>query len=116
MLVSVFKALSETTRLYILASCSQNEFYTCQLVQALNLSQSTVSSHIKILKDARLLKSRRYKTWSGYYLNPDLPGEMKQLIQDILSRVYRDKEWQQFHERLLDARTRLEVCPETERR
>jgi len=111
MLVTVFKALSEATRLYILASCSQNEFYTCQLVQALKLSQSTVSSHIKILKEAGLLKSRRYKTWSGYYLNPNLPAEMKQLVQEILSRVYRDKEWQQFHDRLLEARERLEVCP-----
>jgi ArsR family transcriptional regulator len=111
MLVSVLKAVSEKNRLFILASCSQDEYYTCQLVRALRLSQSTVSNHIKILKESRLLKSHQYRTWSGYYLNPSLSEEIRGVVQKILPLVYKEKEWQQFHERLQKAKDDLDICP-----
>ena len=109
-LLTIFKALSEQHRLFILASCSQDEFYTCQLVDALELSQSTVSNHMKILKDAGLLNVNKYKTWSGYYLNPELDDEIMEIIKAILRIVYRDKQWQTFHEKLLRQKEIMKVC------
>ena len=103
MIIQALKALSEEHRLHILASCSQQEVYTCQIVHASGMSQSTVSNHIKILKAAGLLNVNKQKTWSGYYLNPAMPDDIMEIVKTVLSAMYKDPRWQAFHEKILDS-------------
>ncbi|GEM_PF-2509585 len=103
MLVDALKALAEEHRLFMLASCSQHEVYTCQFVDVTGMSQSTVSSHIKALRSAGLLAQNKQKTWTGYYLNPDMDSDIAVVVRAVLARVYKDPLWQAFHERLLDS-------------
>ena len=68
-LIKVFKALSDETRIRLLKLLQQRELCVCELMQALDMTQSRVSRNLGILKDAGLLKDRRDGLWVHYSLN-----------------------------------------------
>ncbi len=68
-LLPYFKALCEENRISIICLLLEREHCVCELIEKLNLSQSTVSHHIKILKQAGLLNERRCGTWNYYSIN-----------------------------------------------
>ncbi len=57
--VTTFKALGDNTRHLIMQILSHRELAVHELVEALDLPQSTVSRHLRILRDAHLLEDRR---------------------------------------------------------
>jgi len=65
---ALFKALADPARMAILATLarSENEICVCDFTSGLELNQSSVSHHLKLLKDAGLVTSVRRGTW-GYY-------------------------------------------------
>ena len=65
-LVNIFKALGEDTRIKIISMLSQREMCVDDLITRLELSQSAVSHHIKVLKQAGLLNIRRKGKWTFY--------------------------------------------------
>jgi len=62
----IFKALSNNTRLKIMALLSQNELCVCQIESILKISQVMASRHLTILKHAGLVKNRRKGLWIYY--------------------------------------------------
>jgi ArsR family transcriptional regulator, arsenate/arsenite/antimonite-responsive transcriptional repressor len=68
-LLSLFKALSDETRLRIVKLLENGELCVCHLVAAVDMSQSKVSFHLKALKEAGLVKDRREGRWMHYRLN-----------------------------------------------
>ena len=70
-LVKVFKALSDETRIRLLKLLQHRETCVCELMQALNMTQSRVSRNLGILKDAGLVKDRRDGLWVHYSLNEE---------------------------------------------
>ena len=64
-----FRALSDETRLRMLNILTQQECCVCEVMQALNVSQTRASRNLKILEEAGFLKSRREGTWIHYSLN-----------------------------------------------
>src|SRR3990172_2162453 len=68
-LLSIFKALSDETRLRILKLLEQGELCVCDIVAALDLVQPKVSFHLSVLKEAGLIKDRRQGRWSHYRLD-----------------------------------------------
>ena len=65
-LVKVMKALSDETRLRILKVLLERECCVCEVMQALDISQSRASRNLGILEDAGFLKARRDGTWIVY--------------------------------------------------
>jgi len=65
-ILGIFKALADEGRLRILRSIDQAELSVAELVQVLELPQSTVSRHLKPMREAGLVESRRDGT-SVYY-------------------------------------------------
>ncbi len=65
---TLFKALADPVRVSILATLAraEHEVCVCDFTSGVELNQSTVSHHLKILKDAGLVTSVRRGTW-GYY-------------------------------------------------
>lgn len=61
-------ALSEPKRLLALGMLSQGELCLCDLTEALELSPSTVSNHMAILKRAGLVESRKEGRWAHFRL------------------------------------------------
>ncbi|MGE4579860.1 MAG: ArsR/SmtB family transcription factor [Desulfuromonadales bacterium] len=63
-----FKALSDETRLRILALLATGELCVCDLMAVLELPQSTVSRHLATLRNAALVDDRRQGVWMVYRL------------------------------------------------
>lgn len=67
----VFHALSDETRLEIVAMLAGGERCVCDLMGALDAAQSRLSFHLKVLKDAGIVLDRRDGRWVYYSLNKD---------------------------------------------
>ncbi|MFP4393594.1 MAG: ArsR/SmtB family transcription factor [Desulfohalobiaceae bacterium] len=68
----LFKVLSEVTRLRILGLLQYGELCVCDLMEVLDMPQSTVSRHLARLKECGLVQDRRSTVWSYYRLTePD---------------------------------------------
>jgi ArsR family transcriptional regulator, arsenate/arsenite/antimonite-responsive transcriptional repressor len=66
-----FHALSEPLRLQVLELLRNKELCVCDLSEALGIPQSKLSFHLKVLKEAQLLRSRQEGRWMYYSI--DLP-------------------------------------------
>ncbi|MCK0514995.1 metalloregulator ArsR/SmtB family transcription factor [Anaerobiospirillum sp. NML120448] len=67
----VFKALSDPNRLKILKILKKGEICGCELLKELNISQPTLSHHMRILCEANITKGRREGKWVFYTFNID---------------------------------------------
>jgi ArsR family transcriptional regulator len=68
-LLSLFKALSDETRLRIVKLLENGELCVCHLVAAIDKSQPKISFHLKVLKEAGLVRDRREGKWMHYRLD-----------------------------------------------
>ena len=65
-LIKAMKALSDETRLRIMNVLLERECCVCEVMQALDISQSRASRNLRIIQDAGFLKVRRDGTWMLY--------------------------------------------------
>jgi ArsR family transcriptional regulator len=72
-LAAVAKALGDPVRLQLVDVLRKHagKVCVCELVPLFNLSQPTVSHHLKILRDAGIVDSERRGLWAYYYVIPD---------------------------------------------
>lgn len=71
-LASQFKALSDPTRVAIVNRLAgAPEVCVCDLTDAFELSQPTISHHLRILREAGLVETTRRGTWAYYRLVPE---------------------------------------------
>ncbi|AOR33751.1 transcriptional regulator [Streptomyces fodineus] len=78
-LAKVFKALGDPVRLRLLsmiASRAGGEVCVCEMTPAFDLSQPTISHHLKLLRQAGLIDCERRGTWVYYRI---LPGALDRL-------------------------------------
>ena len=68
-LVKAFKALSDETRLRILNLLLERECCVCEVMQALDISQTRASRNLSALYDAGFLKLRKDGLWSLYSID-----------------------------------------------
>jgi ArsR family transcriptional regulator len=79
----LFHALSDETRLAVLAMLRDGERCVCELQDALDVAQSRLSFHLKVLKEAGLVTDRKEGRWSYYTLVPDAFGEAHDLVRAL---------------------------------
>lgn len=66
---AIFKALGDENRIQILKMLLSGEKCACRLLDKLNISQPTLSHHMKILCDSEIVKGRKVGKWTYYSLN-----------------------------------------------
>ena len=69
--VELLKALSDPLRLHVLAMLRRREVCVCVLVRLLSTRHSTLSYHLKLLKRAGLVQSKREQGFQVYALTPE---------------------------------------------
>ena len=80
--VKAFKALSDETRLRILNILMVRECCVCEVMQALNISQTRASRNLAALYDAGFLKLRKDGLWSLYSIDREgMPEYLTDLVQ-----------------------------------
>ena len=67
--IDLLKALAEPIRLKIIESLSNGEKCVCDLIQETDLAQSKLSFHLKVLKEAGIIKDRQSGRWVYYHLD-----------------------------------------------
>jgi ArsR family transcriptional regulator len=67
--LTIFKALSDETRLRILKLLENGELCVCDIVASLDMIQPKVSFHLSVLKEARLIKDRKQGKWIHYSID-----------------------------------------------
>ena|SRR5689334_3515307 len=75
----LFHALSDETRLGILAKLRGGEQCVCNLQDDLDAAQSRLSFHLRVLKDAGLVTDRKEGRWSYYCIAPQALAEVHDL-------------------------------------
>ncbi|MHC4691324.1 MAG: ArsR/SmtB family transcription factor [Planctomycetota bacterium] len=103
--INIAKALSDENRVRALMLLSQGELCVCQLIEMLRLAPSTVSKHMSILRQTRLVESRKDGRWMYYRLaDEDPPKEVIQAIRWVQNSLAKNKQI------LADARQVKRVC------
>nr|WP_280337522.1 metalloregulator ArsR/SmtB family transcription factor [Nocardia wallacei] len=79
----VFKALSDPVRLRLLSAIAARagqEACVCDVSDGLDVSQPTISHHLKVLRAAGLLTSERRASWVYYRLVPEALQHVSELL------------------------------------
>ena len=81
----IFKALSDENRIRILKLLHNGEMCACKLLDALNISQPTLSHHMKILCDAGIVNGRKEGKWMHYSICIESAEELSAMLHQLLS-------------------------------
>ena len=81
----VFKALGDPKRAMIVDMLSCGELCACNILEKFEMSQSTLSHHMKILCECGIVKAREEGKWTYYSLDDDTISKTKQFFCAITS-------------------------------
>ena len=81
----LFKALSDENRLQILTQLNNEEKCACVLLEKLAISQPTLSHHMRILAEARLVECRKEGKWMYYSISAEGAKVAADCIKELTS-------------------------------
>ena len=85
--LDIMKALADGSRLRALMALAEGELCVCQIIELLGLAPSTVSKHMSILRQARLVEARKEGRWMHYRL---AKRSQSKAVKDALTWVCRN--------------------------
>ncbi len=88
--VSVFKALSDPNRVRIVKMLEGRELCVCEVREVLDLSTSTVSKHLSILRDADLILDSKDGKWVNYRLNERSESGFVRSQLELIRKTFSD--------------------------
>jgi ArsR family transcriptional regulator len=90
--VNAFKALSDPNRIRIMKMLGERELCMCEVRAVLRLSNSTVSKHLTILRDAGLLLDSKDGRWVNFRLNSKAESQFTRSMLDLIRDSFDDDE------------------------
>ena len=84
-IIKLFKALGDENRIQILRLLQTGEKCGCQLLDELQISQSTLSHHMKILCDVGIVRSRKDGKWIHYSICCQCARRAREIFRELLS-------------------------------
>ena len=78
----IFKALGDKNRLMIMDLISQVELSAGKILEQVNMGQSTLSHHMKILCDSGIVNARKDSRWVYYTINAEVAAEISSVISE----------------------------------
>ena len=88
----ICKALSDSNRLRIVRLLTRGEQCACELLEQMQITQPTLSHHMKKLEGCGLVSSRRKGKWSHYSLNRDRWAAFRDFIESVRAAGEEEKE------------------------
>lgn len=83
---NLLKIICDESRLTILEQLQNDEKCACQLLDTLDIGQSTLSHHMKILCDSGIVQSYKKGKWTHYFIRQENIGIIKDFL-DIVSKL-----------------------------
>lgn len=90
--VNVFKALSDPSRIRIIKMLESRELCVCEVREVLDLSTSTVSKHLSILRDAGLIVDSKDGKWVNFRLNQKSENGFVRSQLELVMKSFSDDE------------------------
>ena len=99
--IKAIKALSDETRLRVMRILLGRECCVCEVMQALDISQSRASRNLGILQDAGFLKARRDKFWMVYSIDREATNRYAASLAELIknssiSGEILEKDWERL--------------------
>ncbi len=94
--IKVMKALSDPNRVKIVKMLQHKTMCVCEIREALQIAQPSVSKHLKILEDADLVAGRKDGQWVDYYLTD---GSRSPYVASLLGNL---KHWLENEKEIRD--------------
>src|ERR1035438_8105193 len=86
--VEQLRALADPLRLRIVSLLRERgEVCVCRLFEALATSQPNMSAHLRVLRQARLIRARKVGKWVFYALDADAAAELAGWLSALLTPV-----------------------------
>lgn len=82
---NLFKALSDETRVRIVDMLSCDDLCACDILEEFEITQPTISYHMKILTECGLVKAKRDGAWMRYTLDVATAASLKDFLELITS-------------------------------
>lgn len=83
----VFKVLSDETRLKIVDMLSGGELCACKILESFNITQPTLSYHMKALTESGLVSSRKDGKWMHYKLITERVSEIELFFEKVITQI-----------------------------
>jgi len=99
-LILLAKAFSDPTRVRIVAALRITELCVCELADALELSQSTLSTHLQVIRQSGLVQTRKDGKWIYYGINSDFANLVQSLFAFFGDAARSDKRMKRDAERI----------------
>lgn len=82
--VRAFKALGDENRLRIVGIVAERgDVCACRLLDDLDMTQPTLSHHMKLLRDSGVVKARKEGRWMHYSLDREVVGALASLLEEL---------------------------------
>ena len=111
--LAITRALSDESRIRALLALRGRELCVCQLIELLQLAPSTVSKHLSILKQARLVKGQKRGRWMYYQqAGSEASDEVKRVLEWLHSCLPRSPRIKQDQNQVgkITKIDRIELC------
>jgi ArsR family transcriptional regulator, arsenate/arsenite/antimonite-responsive transcriptional repressor len=108
--VNVFKALSDPNRIRIVKMLGERELCMCEIRSVLDLSNSTVSKHLTILRDAGLLLDEKDGKWVNFRLNDKSEQKFIRSIITLIENSFDDDDAVQEDLKIVHRVNREKIC------
>ena len=108
-MVDIFKALSEESRLRILALLMQNEMCVCEIEECLKMTQSNVSRHLTALKNSGIVDSYKQAQWAYYKISDKFKEENQNLWLYLVQKLKESPSYQIDFEECQNCK-RIDLC------
>lgn len=83
--LTALRALAEPLRWRIVELLADEELCVCHIVEEVGVTQPLVSHHLRILRDAGLVDTERYRYWTYYRLRPEALAPLRDRLGQLVA-------------------------------
>src|SRR5688572_12343837 len=99
-MVLTAKALADPTRVRVLTALRDGELCVCELSDTLDITQSTLSTHLQVIREAGLVRTRKEGKWVYYAMEPAAERLLRTVFGHFAAELDRDPALRRDEERM----------------
>ena len=95
-MAAMFKAFADENRIQILELLRDGERCACRLLEEMNITQPTLSHHMKILCDSGIVVGRKEGKWMHYSISEDGMRDVRNYLDELMANTKREDDGQKL--------------------
>lgn len=95
-MAAMFKAFADENRIQILELLRDGERCACRLLEEMNITQPTLSHHMKILCDSGIVVGRKEGKWMHYSISKDGMRDVRNYLDELMANTKREDDSQKL--------------------